>query len=60
MIEFFRDTLSSHYAILVIVCIFLILASIGYLVTAKLEEKNKKTEPTTPAPQEEAPVEQQA
>ena len=45
MIEIFRDVLSGRlYAILVIVCIILILASIGYLVTQKLEETSKKKE----------------
>ncbi len=43
MIEFFRDTLSGKlYFILVVVCVFLILAAIGYLVTQKLKEEKKK------------------
>ena len=43
MIEFFRDVLDGKiYTILVFVCIFLILAAIGYLVTLKIEEENKK------------------
>ncbi len=45
MIEFFRDTLSGKlYFILVVICIFLILAAIGYLVTQKLNEEKKKKE----------------
>ena len=49
MLEFFRDTLYDHYAILVILCIFFILASIGYLVTQKIEENKKKAQqPLTP------------
>ena len=43
MIEFFRDTLDGKvYSITVAVCIFIILACIGYLVTQKLEEEKKK------------------
>ena len=43
MIEFFRDTLDGKlYGILVVVCVFLILAAIGYIVTAKIEENKKK------------------
>ena len=49
MVEFFRDTISGKvYGVLVVVCIFLILAAIGYLVTQKLEEKKKKTAAPTP------------
>ena len=43
MIELFRDTLDGKaYFITVVVCIFFILASIGYLVTKKIEEDRKK------------------
>ena len=43
MIEFFRDTLDGKlYGILVVICVFLILAAIGYIVTAKIEENKKK------------------
>ncbi len=56
MIEFFRDTLSgSVYSIMVVVCLFVILASIGYLVTASVEESKKKI--TVSRPQEQ-PVKQ--
>ena len=52
MLEFFRDTLYDHYAILVILCIFFILASIGYLVTTKLEENKKKAMQAVQQPQQ--------
>ena len=43
MVWFFRDFLDGKvYFITVIICIFLILACIGYLVTKKLEEDKKK------------------
>ena len=42
-ISFFRDTLSGKTdAISTALCIFLILAAIGYIVTKKIEDKNKK------------------
>ena len=43
IVSFFRDTLSGkNYFITVCVCVFLIFAAIGYLVTKKIDEKNKK------------------
>ena len=42
-ISFFRDTLSGKiYVITVAICIFLIFAAIGYIVTKKIEDKTKK------------------
>jgi hypothetical protein len=42
-ISFFRDTLSGKtYLITVVLCIFLIFAAIGYIVTKKIEDKSKK------------------
>jgi len=52
MLEFFRDTLYAHYGILIILCVFFILASIGYLVTAKLEENKKKAMQAVQQPQQ--------
>ena len=49
MIELFRDTLDGKaYFITVVVCIFFILASIGYLVTKKVEEDRKKLAAVVP------------
>ncbi len=43
IVNFFRDTLSGKmYFIDVCVCVFLIFACIGYIVTKKLEGKVKK------------------
>jgi hypothetical protein len=43
MIEFFRDTLDGRvYLVTAVICVFLILACIGYLVTKKIEEDKKK------------------
>ena len=43
MIEFFRDTLDGKtYTITVAICLFLIFACIGYIVTKKIESKEKK------------------
>ena len=43
IVSFFRDTLSGKtYTITVVLCIFLIFAAIGYIVTKKIEEKEKK------------------
>ncbi len=43
MVEFFRDFLSGkNYVILVTICVFLIFACIGYIVTKKIEDKEKK------------------
>ena len=43
IISFFRDTLSGKaYFITVCVSVFLIFAAIGYLVTKKIEGKDKK------------------
>ena len=43
MVEFFRDFLSGkNYTILVAICVFLIFACIGYIVTKKIEDKEKK------------------
>ena len=43
IVEFFRDTLSGRtYFFTVLISVFLIFACIGYIVTKKLEDKNKK------------------
>ena len=43
IVGFFRDTLSgSTYFFTVLICVFLIFACIGYIVTRRIESSRKK------------------